>query len=425
MALACSSAPNGTIQLITGEENDTFSRQPMPTKLTVDSVDLSGKRSTLATASLPTSGIDLESVGADTSGTLEVTGTGSDGGRLVYGQSLPVVYGALDGQTIPIFVQRTGELARMPPLPEARSWPTLAVMSGRFLFVGAGSDSTLAKTSQLYDFAYFTALGTPPSLPRPPKSVVFVGSVAWLIDENGADAFDFAQNTAVSVSVPPGGSFSEVAGGATVYASDGTQYIVGATRTAPQGSTKTVLVVDPNGANPDWATLSGDRLGSAATWVDSYGLVVTGGSETLPGVEVIGPNSKAGSALCFPPDSSAGSGATMLDGEHVLLVGGMTPTGDDAGVRVIDLTSTASCTPTPWPPLPIVLATAQAFASDSATALVVGSDPSGATHVFRVTSSAAVELPTKANHVGARAIVSPTGSIVLYGGAREVESYAP
>jgi hypothetical protein len=390
----------------------------------VDAVDLSGNKRTLATAALPTSSIDLGSLAADGSGTLQVTGTGADGGRLLYGQSLPVSYGALDGQTAPIFVQRTGEFARMPSLPDARPSPTLALLGGRLLFVGAGSDSALSLTTQLYDFAYFGALVSAPSLPRAPKSFAVVGSVAWLIDDDGATAFDFFGNTHVEVVGPFGGSFSEVAGGATVYASDGSQYVVGATRVAPQAS-KTVLAIDAAGASPSWVTLSDARLGAAAAWVDGRGLVVAGGSETLPGVEIIGPNAKTGSALCYPPDPSIGSAAVMLDGEHVLLAGGVTPTGEDAGVRIIDLTRTTGCVPTPWAALPTPLTAAQAFASDSATALVVGSDQAGTTRVFRLTNASATEVATKVAHNGARAIVSPFGGVLIYGGARELESYVP
>jgi hypothetical protein len=419
--VACSSTPSGALQLITGEETDTFSRSPVPTRLQVDSADSSGKKTTLATASLPTSNVDLGSLATDGTGTIQVTGTGADGGRLVYGQSLPLEYGALDGTTIPIFVQRTGELARMPPLSDARSSPTLAVLAGRFLFVGAGSNLSL--TTQLYDFASFQALANPPTLPRVPTSVVFVGSVAWLIDDGGATQFDFSDNTQVEVTAPAGGAFSEIAGGATVYASDGSQYVVGATRSAMP--TSTVLAVDPNGTSPTWVHLSDVRLGAAATWVDGRGLVVAGGSEALPGVEIIAPGAQVGSPLCYPPDSSNGSAAVMLDGEHVLLAGGETPAGKDAGVRVIDLTRTSACVPMPWAALPAPLITAQAFASDASNALVVGDDQGGTTHVFRVTDSTATEVPTKVGHTGARAIVSPVSNVVLYGGANELESYVP
>jgi hypothetical protein len=36
LLISCSSTPSGAIELITGEESDTFSRQPAPTSLQVD-----------------------------------------------------------------------------------------------------------------------------------------------------------------------------------------------------------------------------------------------------------------------------------------------------------------------------------------------------------------------------------------------------
>jgi len=57
----------------------------------------------------------------------------------------------------------------------------------------------------------------------------------------------------------------------------------------------------------------------------------------------------------------------------------------------------------------------------------VGDDPSsGDTFVFRLGPDAApVQLQTKASHMGARAILSPLGSVVLFGGAPEIESFFP
>ncbi len=57
--------------------------------------------------------------------------------------------------------------------------------------------------------------------------------------------------------------------------------------------------------------------------------------------------------------------------------------------------------------------------------LVVGDDVSGATHVYEVTKTSATELPTKAVHTRARATIAPVGSVVLFGGAPEIESYMP
>jgi hypothetical protein len=421
---ACSSSVSGTIQIVIGDESDTFSRPPAVVELQVDSVDFSGSVKTLAIAPLPASTVDLGSVAKNAVGTLQVTGTDATGRRIVYGQSLPIAFGALAGMTVPVFVQRTGELARLPrPLSGVRAAPTVAAFAQRYLFVGAGGDPSLLHTTQLYDFAYFAPLAAPPSLPRAPQSIAFVGIVGLLIDDGGATAFDFSQNVFSDVTAPAGGSFRDVAGGATVFASDGSQYIVGATRT--QGApTATVLALDPLGKR-SWRLLGAPRLGASATWVDGRGLVVAGGSASAAGVEVVGIGSMSGSALAYPPDASTGIGATTLDAQHVLLAGGVTPTGQDAGVRVIDLGCAAQCSPTVWSALPVPLGSTQTFASDAANALVVGSELAGTTHVYRLATGMVTEVPTRVPHVQARAVVSPLGSVVLFGGSSEIESFVP
>jgi hypothetical protein len=421
---ACSASSSGTLRIVTGEETDTFSRPPAPVKLLVDSVDGAGNKRTLATVALPTSSVDLGAIATNAVGTIQVTGTGADGGELVSGQSLPIAFGALDGVTIPIFVQRTGELARMPkPLSDARPTPTLALFGGRFLFVGAGGEPSLAHTTQLYDFAFLAPVIGPPSLPRVPKSVAFVQMVGWLIDDGGATQYDFSANTSSDAAAPAGGSYGDVAGGATVSASDGSQYVVGATRTTGM-PTATVLAFDPNGI-PSWRFLAAARLGAAATWVDGRGLVVAGGSESAAGVEVLGIGASTGSALAYPADASTGAGASTLDAQHILLAAGVTTGGHDAGVRIIDLGCGARCSPTPWATLPATLSSAQAFANNSGNVLVVGSDMTGASHVYRLTPTSATEVPTKVPHTGASALVSPVGSVVLFGGAPEIESFVP
>ncbi len=431
LTASCSAKPSGTLRLVTGAETDTFTRNPPPATLRVDAIDSSNQEQTLASVSLPATTIDLGTMDEAAIETLRVSGLAANGSRVVFGQSIPIQLGALDGLTLPLFVQRTGELARMPgPLSDARGAPVLALMGGRFLFVGAGQDDTLAKTTQLYDFAQFAPLGSPPALPRVPESVAFVGTVAWLIDAAGASQFDFSTSGAiVNVTLPDGGTggaYADIAGGSTVIATDGTQYIVGATRQTPP-PTAAVFAIDPNG-NVSWQTLSAPRQGASAVWVDGHGLVVLGGSSTAAGVEVIANGAMTGAPLAYPPDSSTGSGAAKLDNGHVLLAGGVA-SGGDAGVRAIDLACPAACAPTTWSDLPSALASAQAFAMDSANAVVVGDDMlSGQTHVYRLTTAGATELITKVTRAHARAIASPVGppgSFLLAGGAPVIEAFAP
>jgi hypothetical protein len=430
---ACNPTPSATIQLTTGGETDTFTRPPAPTTLRVDAVDAQGNVTNLATASLPTDRIDLGTHDQTDVATLEVTGTDANGNRLVFGASVPLEYGALDGLTLPLFVQRTGELARMPgPLSDARQAPVLSQVQGQYLFVGGGSDPSLATTTQLYDFSQFQPLSAPPSLPRAPWSVAFVGTVAMLVDANGGSYFDLSQNASHDIPPPAGGSFAEIAGGQTVVADDGTTYVVGATRSTGT-PTDAVLVIDPsdtsNGTYPvgnlSWAKLTAPRLGASAAWVKGRGLVVAGGSTTAAGAELLAEKTTSGSALPYLPDPSVGSGAIALDQQHVLLAGGLTPDMKDAGVRAIDLGCASMCAPMAWSALPVPVGAAQVFAIDPADAFMVGSEPSGPSHAYRLTSTSATEIPFKVPRRNARAAVSPVGSIVVVGGANEIESFWP
>ena len=422
----CSSGPKGTIQLVTGEEGDTFTRAPVPTKLTVTSIDTSGQTKTLASATLPaTSNVDLGSIDENSVATFQVSGLDMAGDQVVYGQSIFLSLGSLDGATVPVFVQRTGEFARLSnPMPDMRGAPTLAIVGGQFLFVGGGSDSGLASTSLLYDFGAFAPVSGALNSTQVAKSAVFFANEGFLIDETGATGINVAQDEPFTVAAPAGATFADVAGGATIAADDGSQYVVGATRAT--GATKAVYVVDSSG-HTSWASLSAPRLGAAAAWVKGTGLVVCAGSDAAAGVEVLGAGAASGVALAYPPDPSTGAGAASLDGQHVVLAGGVTGTGDDAGVRVIDLTCSGSaCAPAAWPPLPQPLTPAQAFSSDATDVLVIGDDASGTTQVFRLTPGAPPsQVPTKVAHSRARAIVSPMGSVVLYGGAGEIESFIP
>ena len=136
------------------------------------------------------------------------------------------------------------------------------------------------------------------------------------------------------------------------------------------------------------------------------------------------PSSKA-SALAYDPDSSVGSGATPWDAQAgtVLLAGGLGPGGEDAGARTVNLTCAAGCKPSPWFSVPVPIGNAQAFAYDASgtttpsTAFLVGSEPGGMTHAFRLTSTAATEVKTKVSHTNARASITPVGTVVVVGGA--------
>ncbi len=442
--LGCTSSAQGTIQIITDEEAGTFTESPVPTELQILAVQSADASTTLATAKLPATTIDLGQLDVNAAAvSINVSGLDATGARRVFGASLPLQYGALADQTVPVFVQRTGGFARLPgPLSDSRQSPVLAVLQGEFLLIAGGSDAALSKTTQIFDFGAFGAFGSPPSgLLTAPKSLALVGTVAWLIDDTGGTYFDFSDSVEEAIPVPPMGTFADVAGGATVIDPNGVQYIVGGTRTTGPASAK-VLKIDPGDltnascpscGNPSWLTLTVPRLGAAAAWVDGLGLVVSGGNVTstadAAGIEVVRLGSSTGTGLPFPSDPSTGAGAAALDAHHLLVAGGATPSLDDPGVRDIDLdctpSSSSSCVTT-WATLPFALASAQAFAWTVTDGLVVGNQArTGTTYAFRLTPKSATEVPTKVEHTDARAAWSPVGSVVLFGGANVLESFTP
>jgi hypothetical protein len=453
VVVSCSQQDRATIRLVTGGETDTFTQAPAPTTLRVDAVrglaDGGVQITTLGTASLPTTALDLGSENESTAAELTVAGFDDSGDQVLQGTSLVLDFSSLAGTTIPVFVQRTGQFARLPgPLADSRQTPTLAIVSGRYLFVGGGTDPSIATTTQLYDFMQLAAVGSAPLLPRVPESIAFDGTVGWLMDADGGNYFDFSDGSREDIELPAGGgSFADVAGGATVVDENGAQYVVGATRTTG-GASSWILKIDPNDTtntsypfgNPTWLELLAPRAGAAATWVVGQGLVVAGGSATAAGAEIFfeGSSSPVSRDLPYAPDGSIGSGAAALDAQRVLLAGGAV-SGVDAGVRIIDIGCTPPlgvgvCVPTTWPGLPTVITSAQVFSSNSGKVMVVGSEPpsagdggstadAGVTHVYGLTSSGPSAIATKVPHTNARAIASPLGTLVLYGGAGEIESF--
>jgi hypothetical protein len=443
LSLGCSNSDSATIQLVTGGETDTFTQPPAPVTLLVQSVDSSNNKTTLAQQPLPATSVDLGTQSEANQATLTVAGLDAAGGTLVYGQSLYLDFGALVSETVPIFVQRVDEAARLPGTLDARTGPVLSTMQGEYVLVVGGNEPSLAATSQLYDYAQLQPLASPPVMPVVPVSAAVVGTVAMLFDgTENAYYFDFSDNAEAQVPALAGGSlgftFADVAGGQTIVANDGTTYVVGATRTVGT-PTAAVLEINPSDTsnsnyvtgNLSWLSLSAPRFGAAAVWVDGKGIVVAGGSPTAPGVEILSPSSAAttGSALSYPIDPTVGAGAaTTDDANTVVLAGGLTPTGADPGTRAINLSCPPNCTTTPWASLPIPLGSSGTFAvGDPAHVLVVGNElASGLTHVFLTGSDgSASEIPTKVAHTNARAVITPVGSVLIVGGNAQVESVLP
>jgi len=347
-AAACNN-PSGTLALTTGGETDTFTRSPAPTSLLVEAVQRDGTRATLADAGLPsTSVIDLGSPSSTAVASIQITARDSSGTVRVSGASPFLEQLALDGVTLPVFVQRSGELARMPgSLPDTRTAPLLAV-SARGIYAAGGQLALLdagAPPVFGYDLVFLDQFGIECAATRTPRSMALQNAALLLVDDAGATVVDLSD----CVSTDLGGlsdagtpNWASVSGGATVIAEDGSSFIVGPTK-SDTGST-VVAKVDTSGVVTT-SSFSTQRKGAAAAWATGRGLFVYGGSSAGPGAEILPSGATASYALNYNPDSTQGMKAAQLDDHTMLIVG--------ASALTVDLGCASACAPQPWgQPLP-------------------------------------------------------------------------
>lgn len=411
LALSCSGTPEGNISVVTGEETDVFSRAPAAVTLVTEKLATDGTRTEIARTELPVDTVKLGDQQRTDVGALAISGLDATGATVVRGETLFVQWGALQNATLEVFVQRTGELARMPRGPAAFD-PTVATMiAGRYVL--AANDTA----TMIYDLLALKPLASPPVLPRPAKSLASVGTAVLVIDDEGATTFDLSDGSTYALEPPTGGTFREIAGGSRVAAPDGTQYIVGATRLTG-GPTARVFVIDPEGKG-SFAALTAPREGACATFVEGRGLVVVGGDQAAAGAEVLAPGASLATPLAFPPDPVKGCGATTLDTARVAVAGGSAA---GAPVRVLDLACTTGCAPAAWPDtVPLVRAEAVTIAADAA--FILGDDASGATHAYRASATGTREIPLRVPRRGARLLLTATGAFNVIGGAAGIEQY--
>ena len=402
---SCSSdPPDGTITLTTGEETDTFGKAPAPVLLVVEKVAVDGTATEIARVNLPTDSIDLGTPGKEDIAAFRVSGYDATNAKVVRGESQFFQLGALEATSINLFVQRTGELARVPSSPAVGlEAPAVDVVLGRYVIEANGT------STQLYDLLFNRANAAPPTLPRPAKSLVSYGTDLLVIDENGGTNFDLSTGDKVEQTVPAGGNFGEVAGGVTLRTNDNTAYVVGATRAGSPSAR--ILVVSTTGS-VTFASMTTARKGACATYVTGKGLVIAGGDQGTP--ELLAPGATQTVPLAFPAEALEGCAAAWLDGTRVVVA--------KTKVEVLDVSCTVNCAAQPWPgDLPYVRAEATGFSGDAA--LVTGDDANGVTHVFRLSSGAAREVAVKVPRKGSRLIGIPSTSALLLGGAPQIEMY--
>jgi hypothetical protein len=407
---ACAVPAESSIQLVTGEEVDVVSRTPQVVEILVEKVSLEGARTELARAKLFSPSLDLGSMVQREVGALSITGLDAAGVAVVRGDSLFLQWGALEHMTLEVFVQRTREFARLPRGPSVGSSERTAILASRYVLTTAGDQASL------YDLLRLTTLA-PRTLPRVPRSLVTGGTSALLLDQHGASLIDLGTGAVSSFDAPSGGAFAEAAGGRTIPSPDGTQFVVGATRT-DGGASARILIVDPSGRTT-FASLNTAREGACAAYVEGRGLVVFGGSSGPEPIEVLAPGATTAAVLAQTSTAPRGCSATPLDGAHVAIAGGIA---SDSPVAVVDLGCTGTCPPTPWRGA-IPLVQAESLALGPEAIFLVGEDSSGVTRAFRASPAELREIPLRTPRRGGRLLRSPTGSLLVVGGAPGIEQY--
>lgn len=437
LLLACSS-PSGTISITTGGEQGALTRTPAVVTVTLDAVDQTGAHTTLVTATLPDAQIDLGDQSQTLVASLQLAGKDGANNDILFGATPLVELGALDGATLPLFVQRRGELARMPGSTEdARSMPLLAATNRGIYWVG-GSLSSTSDPLDLggYDLLALDAFTANCAVNVHAKSFALVeltsessnGDFAYvgLVGDDGFLAVglpscgggaDTPMTTVpTDLNIP---SWSSVEGAATVMGDDGTAFIVGPSN--PDAASASILVLSPTATTVTAINAPVALQGAAVAWAPGRGIFLYGGGGGATTVSSAGAQSKYG----YADDPTQGGAAVAFDKTSTMLV----LEGDQ--LSTLDLTRNCpndSCTPTAWGvPFPVTLENASLFAMGTTgkeVFVAVGEDASGATHLVRADATTSVDVPLKIPRQHARAVKTTTGAVVIVGGGSATpESY--
>jgi hypothetical protein len=411
---------DGSLKIVTGQEADTWSQTPLPQSVLLELVGT--MRTPLATVPAPATAVSL-GVGTppESPASFEVTAFDADNNALIHGVSVPFTIDTFAAAAPTVFVGRTGSFSRAPGgLVFEYRHPLLEIVGHAYVIIAGGDVPNATQSSiDVYDLANWVVALKQIWLPRVPKSWAVAGTNLLVIDETGAIWVDITKNTANSsvVTGPTGLNYADIVGGKTLVGANDTRYIVGATRAAGDPTDRVLRVASDGTLRA--LTLSAPRLGAAAAVVAGQ-LVVTGGSDSGAGAEVLNADETAFVALAYPPDATQGAALAELTSTTAVVVGGVDPTTNtQGGLRTIDLTCTDSCSATPLANADFSYSQAQAFHFADGKVLVTGESPDGETHAFTLGKTVGYELteqPLRTPRIGATGLLMPNGQVGLVGG---------
>jgi hypothetical protein len=400
--------------LVSGQEPDVWSVEPRPTLARVETEKANGDRTTLLERAAPVSEF---SFGQGSSTRFVLTGIDDAGTARVRARTVPLSPAGLAGVKIQVFASRTDAFARPPGnlVTALGDEPPFGFVGGRYL-LAAGPDGQLDG----YDFGVWLPVAAPPPIdcPSPPCTIrslaVVSTSLALVVGDDWAISLDVDTGQSFQLDRPTGlAAWADVAGGQTVIASDGSSYVVGATRSDPP--TRAVLRVAPDGKLSALSLIAA-RHGAAAAWLDGRGLVVVGGDDQAAGAELVG--DAASAALPFPPDPTTGAALVASAEGNVVRAGGRDASGAFAETAVFPMGCGTDCK-LELSGTNAELDGARAFRApsdvDPDAILVIGSDDQGET-AAKLLAATVTPVPLREPRTGASAFLAPTGHIAVVGG---------
>ena len=435
LVLGCSEGepyPPGEIELIVGAETYAWSAEPTPDRLIVSREDEDGNVEDHATLEDPT---ERFSMGTDGVSRFEVNGLSADDERCIWGRSHWLNTPTLTGYLLPLFVGRVGEFARPPgTIRWDHGQRPPAVMLGERYVLAAGAGDVGAVLTDAYDLGLW-APGSAPELWCPDedeechiRSLAVVDyAIVAAVGDSWFRSFVFSASSDVlggliveydDASLPEGlDEFSEVAGGRALTAPDGDVFVVGATRAenATDAILRLVASTDDAALTLRTIRLAAPRVGAGAIWTEDHGLVLVGGSDDAPGLEVLAEGETESVTLPYPADATQGAGLAALDGDRLLRIGGVDSDGQPAPTVSIDLNCTEHCAPEPYGAT-LPLTSIYAYSLENEELIAVGEDAGGETHVVRVLEQDLESVSLRERRWGASSLLLPTGHVALVGG---------